>query len=161
MTFGQLFRIMHPEVKIRENGTCIWLYFDEANYYTIATEWWYQEIPDNVISMLEEQRTVKMTDEEKALYRDKVMQELNEQIHLAEYVDDDYRDCVPVWALKGAYKLLKEQESVRPIAKKEMDEITSYLETVYYCGNCHACLPLYKEYNVFCPKCGRRINWND
>ena len=107
MTLGQLFRIMYPEVKIRENGTCIWLFFGEANYYTIATEWWYQEIPDNVISML------------------------------------------------------KEQESVSPIAKKEMDEITSCLETVYYCGNCHAYLPLYKEYNVFCPKCGRKIKWND
>lgn len=58
MTFGQLFRIMHPKVKIRENGTCIWLYFGEANY-TIATEWWYQEIPDNVISMLKEQEPAK------------------------------------------------------------------------------------------------------
>lgn len=69
-------------------------------------------------------------------------------------------DCYTQVVL-DALELLKEQEPVPPIAKKEMDEITSYLETVYYCGNCHAYLPLYKEYNIFCVKCGRKINWND
>lgn len=89
------------------------------------------------------------------------MQELKEQINFGEWQDEPYIDCVPLSVLKEAYELLKEQEPVRPIVKKEMDEITSYLETVYYCGNCHAYLPLYKEYNIFCPKCGRKIKWND
>jgi len=76
--------------------------------------------------------------------------------------DEPYYDKLRDYAINTLVllaNLLKEQEPVRPIAKKEMDEITSYLETVYYCGNCYACLPLYKEYNIFCPKCGRKVKW--
>ncbi len=55
MTFGQLFKIMNPDVRICKNGTCMWLYFDDVNYYTIGTEWWDKEIPDNAIAVLKEQ----------------------------------------------------------------------------------------------------------
>ena len=51
MTLGQLFKAMNPKVVVRENGTCVWLFFeDEINHYTIATKWWEQEIPDNAIA---------------------------------------------------------------------------------------------------------------
>ena len=62
-----------------------------------------------------------MTDRAKELHKDIVMQELKEQIHLAEWVNDDYRDCVPVWALKGAYELLKEQE-LHELTKNELEQ---------------------------------------
>lgn len=47
MTFGKLFIKMNPSVKVVENGTCIWLYFDNVNYYTFAKEWWDKEIQNN------------------------------------------------------------------------------------------------------------------
>lgn len=59
MTLGQLFTVMNPEVVVRKNGTCIWLYFDDVNYYTIGTEWWDKEIPDNTIAVLKNQAPVK------------------------------------------------------------------------------------------------------
>ena len=45
MTFGQLFMIMNPNVKVKENRTCYWLYFDESNHHTFSTKWWEKEIP--------------------------------------------------------------------------------------------------------------------
>lgn len=46
ITFGQLFTAMHPDVRAIENGSCVWLFIDEVNHYTIATEWWNQEVTD-------------------------------------------------------------------------------------------------------------------
>lgn len=46
MTFGQLFTAMHPDVRVIENGSCVWLFMDEGNHYTIANEWWNQEVTD-------------------------------------------------------------------------------------------------------------------
>ena len=59
MTFGQLFTIMNPDVKVRENSTCVWLFFDEVNHYTIAAEWWKREIPDYAVELLQKQKPVK------------------------------------------------------------------------------------------------------
>ena len=44
MTFGQLFMIMNQNVKVKENRTCYWLYFDESNHHTFSTKWWNTEI---------------------------------------------------------------------------------------------------------------------
>lgn len=55
MTFGQIFTVMNPDVKVRENSTCVWLFFDEVNHYTIAAEWWKREIPDYAVELLKEQ----------------------------------------------------------------------------------------------------------
>ena len=74
------------------------------------------------------------------------------------YKSNCYLDSQEV--MEDALSLLKEQEPVSPIAKKEMDECTSCLETIYCCGNCGAYLPLYKEYNIFCVKCGRKVKWD-
>lgn len=59
MTFGQLFTVMNPDVKVRENSTCVWLFFDEVNHYTIAAEWWKREIPDYAVELLKEQKPVR------------------------------------------------------------------------------------------------------
>jgi len=46
MTFGQLFTQMHPDIKVKENGTCVWIYFDDVNYYTFGADWWNAEIKE-------------------------------------------------------------------------------------------------------------------
>ena len=60
MTFGQLFTVMNPDVKVRENSTCVWLFFDEVNHYTIAAEWWKREIPDYAVNLMNEPKPVKV-----------------------------------------------------------------------------------------------------
>lgn len=44
MTFGQLFSQVHPNIKVMENGTCVWLYIDDVNHYTFGADWWNAEI---------------------------------------------------------------------------------------------------------------------
>lgn len=47
MTYGQLFMRMNPNVKVVENGTCAWIFFDEVNHDTMRKRWWDKEIPDD------------------------------------------------------------------------------------------------------------------
>jgi len=47
MTYGQLFMRMNPNVKVVENGTCVWIFFDEVNHDTMRKGWWDKEIPDD------------------------------------------------------------------------------------------------------------------
>ena len=58
MTFGQLFTVMNPDVNICENGTCVWIFHDDVNHYTMGLEWWNKEIPDHAIAMLKEQSEI-------------------------------------------------------------------------------------------------------
>jgi len=44
MTNGQLFIKENPTVEIKINGSCVWIYFDGVNHYTMPTSWWKQEI---------------------------------------------------------------------------------------------------------------------
>ena len=62
-----------------------------------------------------------MTDRAKELRKYIVMHELKEHINFAEWRDELYIDCVPVWALKEAYELLKEQE-LRELTKNEWEQ---------------------------------------
>lgn len=55
MTFGQLFTTMHPDVRAIENGSCVWLFMDEVNHYTIAAKWWNQEVAGDALELLQEQ----------------------------------------------------------------------------------------------------------
>ena len=50
MTNGQLFIRENPTVEIKINGSCVWIYFDGVNHYTMPVEWWEQEIEvlDNI-----------------------------------------------------------------------------------------------------------------
>ena len=59
MTFGQLFTAMHPDVRTIENGSCVWLFIDEVNHYTIANEWWNQEVTGYALELLKEQEPVE------------------------------------------------------------------------------------------------------
>lgn len=44
MTNGELFIKENPNVEIKINGSCVWIYYDGVNHYTMSTEWWEQEI---------------------------------------------------------------------------------------------------------------------
>lgn len=52
MTNGELFRRMYPNVKIKENGSCVWIYnMDETgcNHYTMSMEWWNDRIKETAL----------------------------------------------------------------------------------------------------------------
>ena len=53
MTYGRLFMILNPNVKVVENGTCVWIYFDSVNHDTLRAEWWNKEIPDEALQAQE------------------------------------------------------------------------------------------------------------
>ena len=44
MTNGELFIRENPTVETKINGSCVWIYFDGVNHYTMPTSWWEQEI---------------------------------------------------------------------------------------------------------------------
>ena len=44
MTNGELFLVENPTIEVKVNGSCVWIYFDGVNHYTMPVEWWEQEI---------------------------------------------------------------------------------------------------------------------
>lgn len=49
MTNGEYFVLTHPDVKVEENGTCVWIYNLDSticNHYTMSMEWWNEEMVD-------------------------------------------------------------------------------------------------------------------
>ena len=44
MTNGELFIKENPTVETKINGSCVWIYFDGVNHYTMPVEWWDKEI---------------------------------------------------------------------------------------------------------------------
>ena len=44
MTNGELFIVENPNIKFKLNGSCVWIYFDGVNHYTMPISWWEQEI---------------------------------------------------------------------------------------------------------------------
>ncbi len=44
MTNGELFIRENPNIEFKLNGSCVWLYFDGVNHYTMPVSWWEQEI---------------------------------------------------------------------------------------------------------------------
>ena len=61
MTYGQLFMELNPNIKAVENGTCVWIYFDNVNHDTFRTEWWNKEIHDDVLKT-QEPRVMTITE---------------------------------------------------------------------------------------------------
>lgn len=45
----------NPNIEFRINGSCVWIYFDGVNHYTMPTLWWEQEISlfDKIIAEIE------------------------------------------------------------------------------------------------------------
>lgn len=44
MTNGELFIVENPNIEFKLNGSCVWIYFDGVNHYTMPISWWEQEI---------------------------------------------------------------------------------------------------------------------
>ena len=44
MTNGELFIAENPNMEFKLNGSCVWIYFDGVNHYTMPVEWWDKEI---------------------------------------------------------------------------------------------------------------------
>ena len=44
MTNGQLFIRENPTIEVKINGSCVWIYFDGINHYTMPVKWWDKEI---------------------------------------------------------------------------------------------------------------------
>lgn len=72
----------------------------------------------------------------------KVITELEEEIHLAEYIDETYADGVPVSLLKNALDIIKKQVP-RVMTVEEAKE--------YLSGVDEERIPLYVEFYLKCP----------
>lgn len=44
MTNGELFIRENPTIEVKINGSCVWIYFDGVNHYTMPVKWWDKEI---------------------------------------------------------------------------------------------------------------------
>ena len=44
MSNGELFIAENPNIEFKLNGSCVWIYFDGVNHYTMPVEWWEQEV---------------------------------------------------------------------------------------------------------------------
>jgi len=90
--------------------------------------------------------------------REKVINELVEHIESALSVDSDYCDCVRTDLLQMVVWLLKAQEPVKPIIKREMDDICSCIDDIAYCGKCGERIGQFKQ--NYCKNCGRKVAWD-
>ncbi len=84
-----------------------------------------------------------------------VLHGLENEISRAEQYDTEWNDCVPVWILRGAYELLKEQEPIEPISY--MDGVVQRF-TCRKCGR-HLLYARWGRYD-FCPYCGQGVKWD-
>ena len=81
--------------------------------------------------------------------REKILHELDHQVADADWCDNDWKDNVPIWMLRGALAMLREQEPIPP-------------DTVgapwWRCGNCGG--DIVTEQFRFCPWCGKAVKWD-
>ena len=92
--------------------------------------------------------------------RKKVLHELDHQVADADWCDNDWKDNVPIWMLRDALALLREQEPLKPFYCEADDS--------WGCGNCGETVG-YGELNPggidpvrnkYCPGCGRAVKWD-
>ena len=83
MTNGELFIKENPTVETKLNGSCVWIYFDGVNHYTMPTLWWEQEISlfDKIKSEIAEYKDDKVIHDER-----------NEMIDIVLDIIDKYRE---------------------------------------------------------------------
>lgn len=76
------------------------------------------------------------------------------QIHFAA----EYPHAVYITeALNMAIEALNEKEPVTPIIKQEMDNVTSDIDDVAFCGKCGE--PIGRMKKNYCSNCGRMVKW--
>lgn len=88
--------------------------------------------------------------------RKEILHELDHQVADADWCDNDWKDNVPIWVLRGALALLREQEAVKPVVHITNANLTNGADSV--CGKCGGSF-LHKAVN-FCPWCGREVKWD-
>ena len=86
--------------------------------------------------------------------RENVIESLNKALTRVEYGDMDNVTLSEVEdAIESAITLLREQEPVRPIKKLGIVE-------AFKCGACKWVLGWTTEFPLYCPRCGRKVDWN-
>lgn len=85
MTNGELFIRENPDVEIKINGSCVWIYYYGVNHHTMPVEWWNKEI--GVFDKLRAEIEAYQSD---AFYSDDVM--MNKRTVLE--IIDKYRNEV-------------------------------------------------------------------
>ena len=84
--------------------------------------------------------------------RKKILYELEHQVADADWCDNDWKDNVPIWMLRGALALLREQEPVKPVNGWDYG-------FYYTCGSCGKTLGIVLP--VYCPHCGKKVMRDD
>lgn len=87
--------------------------------------------------------------------REKILHELDHQVADADWCDNDWKDNVPIWMLRGALAILREHE---PVTMKP-----SYFN--YICSGCESevdgeFIDFTGGKIKFCPYCGRKVKWD-
>lgn len=89
--------------------------------------------------------------------RKKILHELEHQVADADWCDNDWKDNVPIWMLRGALTLLRKQEPVTVI-DREWEEYWNIEST------CPVCLTRWMAFDKhnneivnYCPGCGRKV----
>lgn len=95
MTNGELFMAENPNIEFKLNGSCVWIYFDGVNHYTMPISWWEQEIRlfDKIRSEIKDASQGKWYvgrldgKSEEVLFLDDVLQIIDK--HIAERSDKE------------------------------------------------------------------------
>ena len=72
MTNGELFTRENPDIEVKINGSCMWIYFDGVNHYTMPISWWGQEISlfDKIRAKIRKKMKFNCFNESYVLYDD-------------------------------------------------------------------------------------------
>lgn len=91
--------------------------------------------------------------------RGKVIEGLEKALAISKEVDSGYI-WITVGEGKKALELLKEQEAVKPIVEQYALPLTNtsvrFIKK-HYCGICKEEIT---GNNIYCHKCGRKVDWN-
>ena len=103
-----------------------------------------------------------MTDREKVIDRLEMLRFFNQRAGRELWADKphgiqetDIANADAIFA--DALALLKEREPVPPVIRQEMDDVTSCIEKIAYCGNCGHKLGRFRV--NYCENCGKAVKW--
>ena len=107
----------------------------------------------DAIKLLEEQKTMKMTVQEKII---KAIVELRDEAYILsmDLGAEEYIKRIPNECNDALIRMLEQQQKpVKPVLVAKMWE----------CGNCHAPVGIYLDdrRDDFCRKCGKKVKWDE
>ena len=86
-----------------------------------------------------------------------VIKTLEDEIHLAEYWNEDSRD-IDVGLLKSILKLLKEQQQIPAVRNVQWHEVTQKRMINGICPACNSIITHF-DGSMFCDRCGQAVKW--